>query len=73
METAARIMKQDIRVMVYDSYTYSEPMSITFTAPESLCTILYNTIHHGCKKEHGSQHEAKILDLDVDLLSRNVQ
>ena len=35
-ETAAYIIRQDIQRMVYDSYTYPEPLSITFTAPASL-------------------------------------
>ena len=36
---AAHIIRQDIHRMVYDSYTYPEPMSITFTAPESMSFV----------------------------------
>ena len=36
VETVARIIRQNIHRMVYDSYTYPEPMIISFTAPESL-------------------------------------
>ena len=36
VRTAAHIIRQDIHRMVYDSYTYPEPMIITFTAPELL-------------------------------------
>ena len=34
--TAAHIIRQNIHRMLYDSYTYPEPMIITFTTPESL-------------------------------------
>ena len=34
VETAAHIIRQDIRVMLYFSYTYPEPKSSTFTASE---------------------------------------
>ena len=36
VETAAYIIRQDIHRMVHGSYTYPEPMGITFTAPELL-------------------------------------
>ena len=36
LERASHITKQQIYRMIYDSYTYPEPMSITFAAPESL-------------------------------------
>ena len=49
-----------------------EPTSITSTSPESLYTIVYNVIRHGGKKEHGSQHKATIMDLDLSNLSSNV-
>ena len=34
--TTAHIIRQNIHLMIYDSYTYLEPMIITFTEPESL-------------------------------------
>ena len=36
VKTAAYIIKQSIHRMVCVSYTYPEPMIITFTAPEPL-------------------------------------
>ena len=47
LERASHIIKQQIHGMVYDSYTYPEPMSITFAAPE---TIVYNVIRRRFKK-----------------------
>ena len=40
VETAAHIMRQEIHGMVYDCYTYPEPTSITFTAPEWLYIVV---------------------------------
>ena len=60
METAARIIRQDIRAMVYDSSTYPELKDITCTAPESLDTFIHNVIHHSSKTEHSPKHEAII-------------
>ena len=57
-ETAARIIRQDIRAMVYDSSTYPEPKDLTCTAPESLDTFIHNVIHHSSKTEHSPKHEA---------------
>ena len=36
VETAAHITRRDIHKMVYDSYTYPEPMGIAIAAQESL-------------------------------------
>ena len=58
VETAARIIRQNIRAMVYDSSTYPEPKDITCTAPESLDTFIHNVIHHSSKTEHSPKHEA---------------
>ena len=73
-QSAAHNIGQDSRwyMMVYDSYTYPEPRSITFIASESLYTIVHNVIHHGRKKEHGSQHKDTTLNLDLDGWSSNV-
>ena len=58
VETAACIIRQDIRAMVYDSSTYPEPKDITCTAPESLDTFIHNVIYHSSKTEHSPKHEA---------------
>ena len=47
-------------------------MNIAFTALESLYTIVYNVVHHGCEKENKSQREATILDLVLGRLSSNI-
>ena len=36
VERVAHTIRQHIHRMVYESYTYPEPMSITFAAPEML-------------------------------------
>ena len=69
VEMAGHIIRQDI----HGNRTYPEQTSITFTftSLESLYTIVYNVSCHGCKKEHGSHHEATILDLGS--LSSNIR
>ena len=62
VETAGQIIRHGNCVMVYGSYTYLEPKSITYAAHGLLYTIVHYDIRHGGKKDHGSHYGAMILE-----------
>ena len=56
VETAASIIRQDIRAMVYDSSVYPDPKDITCAAPESLKSFVQNVIDY----KHTNKNQVKV-------------
>ena len=71
VETAARIIRQDIRAMVYDSSVYPDPKNITCIAPESLASFVHHIIDPGGKKEPGVKQEAIIQSIIAAIRPRS--